>query len=103
MAMKQPIVPTNPAAIAVTSMPTLQSNGLTPFVASMKADATAAKPKRRKKSHAEKTQKQNAHFEVVLDAARAVTQILSARGLSCAIFGSLASKLYGCSRVPKVR
>lgn len=102
MSMEQPIIPSNPATVTLTSMTAVQANG-TAFIAPAKAGATVAtKPKKPRKSRALKTASQNAHFEVVLEAARAVTQILSAHGLSCAIFGSLASKLYGCSRVPKV-
>ncbi|KDR86023.1 hypothetical protein GALMADRAFT_235214 [Galerina marginata CBS 339.88] len=59
------------------------------------------KGKKSQRPRAVKTQLQNAHFAIVLEAARTVTGIFNAHGLSCAVFGSLASKLYGCARCPK--
>ncbi|KAF8191129.1 hypothetical protein BJ912DRAFT_964130 [Pholiota molesta] len=40
-------------------------------------------------------------FGLVLEATSAVMEILEANGISCAVFGSLASKLYGTSRDPQ--
>ncbi|KAF8902268.1 hypothetical protein CPB84DRAFT_1729157 [Gymnopilus junonius] len=59
------------------------------------------KAKKPKRSRELKLEAQNAHLAVVLEAAQTVTGILKARGISCAVFGSLASKLYGCTRHPK--
>ncbi|KAF4612083.1 hypothetical protein D9613_004481 [Agrocybe pediades] len=66
-------------------------------------DQAKSKPKRKKpkRSRAEKLKAQEAHLQLVLDAAQTVAGILEPRGLSCAVFGSLASKLYGCPRMPK--
>ena len=59
--------------------------------------------KKPKRPRALKLQAQDAHLAVVLEAARRVAAILQARGIPCAVFGSLASKLYGCPRHLKVR
>ncbi|KAF8991009.1 hypothetical protein BDQ17DRAFT_1255301, partial [Cyathus striatus] len=40
-------------------------------------------------------------YALVLEAAQAAVSTLNKLGLKCALFGSLASKLYGASRVPK--
>jgi hypothetical protein len=43
------------------------------------------------------------HVALVLAAAKMVTEILQSHEIPCAIFGSLAAKLYGAPRPPKVR
>lgn len=59
------------------------------------------KPKRKKATKAEKEAKQEEHFQLVMEAARTVVQILKDRGIECAVFGSLAARLYGSYRCPK--
>ena len=61
------------------------------------------KPKKPRPPRAQKIEAQNLHFELVLEAAQVVTEIFRTRGISCAVFGSLASRLYGTTRTPKVR
>jgi len=60
------------------------------------------KPKKPPRQRAQKIEAQNFHYELVLEAARVVTEIFRRRGISCAVFGSLASRLYGTTRTPKV-
>jgi len=50
-----------------------------------------------------KAQLTDEHVALVLTAAKAATEILQSHGIPSAIFGSLASKLYGAPRPPKVR
>ena len=50
-----------------------------------------------------KAQLTDEHVALVLAAAKGATEILQSHGIPSAIFGSLASKLYGASRPPKVR
>ena len=61
------------------------------------------KPKKPRRPRAQKIETQNLHYELVLEAAQVVTEIFRTRGISCAVFGSLASRLYGTTRTPKVR
>ncbi|CAA7265042.1 unnamed protein product [Cyclocybe aegerita] len=64
----------------------------------------STQPKKKKKpkiSPAAKKASEDAHFELVMEAAQTVTSILESHGLFCAVFGSLAAKLYGNSRCPK--
>ncbi|KAF9471687.1 hypothetical protein BDN70DRAFT_887823 [Pholiota conissans] len=70
----------------------------TPAPVSSSGKSTA---KKRHLPRAEKMAAQNAHYALVLEAAQTVTRIFERRELSCAVFGSLAAKLYGSSRVPK--
>nr|GAT55768.1 predicted protein [Mycena chlorophos] len=67
--------------------------------------ASAAAPRRYKpkprKTRAEKNAAEEEHFRVVLNAAHTTIAILSRQGFATAIFGGLASKLYGNSRCPK--
>ncbi|KAJ3501096.1 hypothetical protein NLJ89_g9494 [Agrocybe chaxingu] len=51
------------------------------------------KKKKPKISPAAKKASEDAHFELVMEAAQAVTSILESHGLFCAVFGSLAAKL----------
>ena len=67
-----------------------------------RVDPVPQKPKKRHRPRAEKVEAQHARYHLVLEAALAVTQILQAHHMSCAVFGSLASKLYGSARSPKV-
>lgn len=60
------------------------------------------KPKKRNRPRAVKVEAQNAHYKLVLQAALIVTDIFKAHNMTCAVFGSLASKLYGSPRCPKV-
>ncbi|KAF8996742.1 hypothetical protein BDQ17DRAFT_1429542 [Cyathus striatus] len=57
-------------------------------------------PKRTSKPKRE-IKPEDTHYVLVLEAANAAVSTLNKLGLKCAIFGSLASKLYGCSRCPK--
>jgi hypothetical protein len=50
-----------------------------------------------------KAQLTDEHVALVLAAAKGATEILQSHGIPSAIFGSLASKLYGAPRPPKVR
>ncbi|KAH6896155.1 hypothetical protein BKA70DRAFT_1116869 [Coprinopsis sp. MPI-PUGE-AT-0042] len=59
------------------------------------------KPRKKKATKAEKEAKQEAHFQLVMEAARTVVRILKDRGIECAVFGSLAARLYGSYRCPK--
>ncbi|KAJ6606814.1 hypothetical protein B0H10DRAFT_1754239, partial [Mycena sp. CBHHK59/15] len=53
------------------------------------------------KSAADKAASEQEHFNLVLAAAQTTVEILRQHNLPCAIFGSLACKLYGNSRCPK--
>ncbi|KAF9473891.1 hypothetical protein BDN70DRAFT_816597 [Pholiota conissans] len=50
--------------------------------------------------HLRSRKRSNDHYSLVLDAAQSVTEICSEHGLPCAVFGSLAARLYGNSRCP---
>ncbi|KAF8956439.1 hypothetical protein BDZ97DRAFT_1851532, partial [Flammula alnicola] len=63
--------------------------------------ATTASNKKPKRPRAHKVESQNVHYALVFEAAQMVTEIFKTYGISCAVFGSLASKLYGSSRCPK--
>ena len=73
-------------------------------------DATpkAKRPPRRKGNTnkatkaATKAANEATHFALVLEAAQATVRIFTKEGIPCASFGSLASKLYGSARCPKV-
>ncbi|EAU92225.1 hypothetical protein CC1G_10111 [Coprinopsis cinerea okayama7 len=58
-------------------------------------------PSKKSKPKALKASNQDAHFQLVLEAAQRVVQVLTSHNLPCAVFGSLASRLYGASRCPK--
>jgi hypothetical protein len=65
-------------------------------------EAKKPKSKKQHRPRAEKMLMEQAHYALVLEAAQAVTRIFDKHGLSCAVFGSLAAKLYGSARCPKV-
>lgn len=50
----------------------------------------------------QKARRQEYHFSLVFAAAYVTTMMLGKQGLSCAVFGSLACKLYGSFRYPEV-
>ncbi|KIM38207.1 hypothetical protein M413DRAFT_76210 [Hebeloma cylindrosporum] len=60
-----------------------------------------ASPNKPSGRRALKIEADNRHYELVLEAAQGVTEIFRTRGISCAVFGSLASRLYGITRTPK--
>jgi hypothetical protein len=65
--------------------------------------APAPKPKPRfRKSNAEKAASEQEHLNLVLAVAETAINIFRLHNLPVAIFGSLACKLYGNSRCPKV-
>ncbi|KJA19206.1 hypothetical protein HYPSUDRAFT_168391 [Hypholoma sublateritium FD-334 SS-4] len=63
--------------------------------------APTTKTKKQNRPRAVKVEAQNAHYTLVLQAALIVTDILKVHNMTCAVFGSLASKLYGSPRCPK--
>ena len=63
---------------------------------------TRSNRKKPQKTKAEKAEAQDAHYALVFKAAFTVTEIFKSFDLPCVVFGSLASKLYGSSRCPKV-
>jgi len=63
---------------------------------------TRSNRKKPQKTKAEKAEAQDAHYALVFKAAHTVTEIFKSFDLPCVVFGSLASKLYGSSRCPKV-
>ncbi|KAG2022391.1 hypothetical protein CC2G_000145 [Coprinopsis cinerea AmutBmut pab1-1] len=58
-------------------------------------------PSKKSKPKSLKASNQDGHFQLVLEAAQRVVQVLTSHNLPCAVFGSLASRLYGASRCPK--
>lgn len=80
----------HPNANATTSFKSILSIGM------------PSKSKPRKKTKAQKAAAQEARYDLILEAADRVVRILNSRGISCAVFGSLASRLYGASRCPNV-
>ncbi|KAF8185745.1 hypothetical protein BJ912DRAFT_1060565 [Pholiota molesta] len=64
-------------------------------------EAKKTKSKKQHRPRAEKMLMEQAHYALVLEAAQTVTRIFDKHGLSCAVFGSLAAKLYGSARCPK--
>ncbi|KAF8167180.1 hypothetical protein B0H34DRAFT_791941 [Crassisporium funariophilum] len=63
--------------------------------------ATKQTTKKPKKSRSAKLEAQNEHYALVHEAARTVSAIFEAHNMRCAVFGSLAAKLYGSPRCPK--
>ncbi|KAF5352338.1 hypothetical protein D9756_006305 [Leucocoprinus leucothites] len=69
-----------------------------PLTPDEKAAKTAHKNEQKR---LRKEKKKEEHFQLVIEAANATIAALREHGLSCAIFGSLACKLYGTFREPK--
>ncbi|KAJ7292644.1 hypothetical protein C8J57DRAFT_1703563 [Mycena rebaudengoi] len=68
----------------------------------MNQGKSSAKPRPRfRKAPADKAASEQEHLSLVLSAAETTVMILRQYNLPCAIFGSLACKLYGNSRCPK--
>ncbi|PPR08024.1 hypothetical protein CVT24_010882 [Panaeolus cyanescens] len=97
-----------PAPAPITdnnAITTTNADPTTTTTATTTAEAPPApkvtKPKKPKRPRAVKVQAQKEHFELVMEAAKTVVGILEGAGYSCAVFGSLAARLYGSSRCPK--
>ena len=65
-------------------------------------EGSTTKAMKRIRPRAVKVEAQNAHYNLVLEAAIMATDIFKAHNMQCAVFDSLASKLYGSHRCPKV-
>ncbi|KAF9055641.1 hypothetical protein BJ165DRAFT_1427577 [Panaeolus papilionaceus] len=74
--------------MTTTMLPTTQANG-------------KSKAKAKKAPRAAKAESRDTHFKLVMEAAKTVVDILRQHDVPCAVFGSLAAKLYGSSRCPK--
>ena len=96
------VPPTDATAVAPNATETPQT---TEPPAPETKPAKKRTPKRGTKAEraAKKAANDAAHFWIVLEAARVVVEILRREGVPCAIFGSLASRMYGAVRCPKVR
>jgi hypothetical protein len=92
-----------------TSRPALEAKeekGKNPVVLLTSKDQEAieaAKREKRQKKAEQRAKKQEEHYKLVLAAADATIAALRKHGISCAVFGSLACRLYGNFRQPKVR
>ncbi|TFK31787.1 hypothetical protein BDQ12DRAFT_82280 [Crucibulum laeve] len=91
------------ATTATTTAPLSDNSAPPPDAMQPTTSTTTSQPvnskpagkKKAKPTRAAKLAKQAAHYALVLDAARAVVSILHSRKIRCAVFGSLACRLYG--------